>query len=107
MTVGHLGGARHQRNQQARLAAGLHVPTVDNMLQPGPVHHTRVGRCRWCSLNPDGPTRTTHAYQMPPTAWVAHVGTADHQRRGGDGRPQAYLATHPPGPHQQQAGDTW
>ena len=107
MGAGHLRGKGHRRQIAALLTAGLDVPADAAMLQPGPVRQTLVGRCLWCSLNPDGTTRTDEGYEIPPTAWAEHLAGRPHTRRTGDGRLEAYVARRPPGPHVRMPGDAW
>jgi hypothetical protein len=107
MVMGHLEGKRHHQSLRALQEAGLPVPPDSHMFGPGPVRHTLVGRCRCCSLSPDGTTRADRGYQMPPETWALHVRTPEHERRGGDGRVEAYQSSHPPGPHVRQPGDEW
>ena len=106
----HLGGRRHLSHVRAMVAAGDHVPAEADMLQPGPVTYTLVGRCRYCALRPDGRPRVTMGYQMLPEVWGLHVATPEHIRRMGDGRRERYEDAHPLGPdggRQSLPGDEW
>ncbi len=80
--------------------------------RPGPVcvPNTPVlelkGRCVTCCLKPSGHTRWYGA-RMELSAVPAHMASADHQERFGDGRFDAYLALHGQGPHVAVVGDAW